>query len=137
MALVAGWDPTAPEGEQLPPELIEEIKRVAPSSVENGAITTPKLRDDAVTEPKLADAAVTEPKIAPGAVKAAGLANSAVTEPKIADDAVTPPKCGVGVVTYSDSAGNPISGDTVLISASDYAALSPPDPNITYDVYED
>lgn len=132
MTLVAGLDLSKPPGERLPPEVVEEIKLVAPSSVENGAITTDKLRDGAVTSRKLAPGAVDELAIGNGQVKNAALANGAVSEAKLADDAVTPAKCGTGVVTAEDATGAAVEMKVKFVTSAQYAALTTKDPNVTY-----
>lgn len=130
-----GFDPNAPQGEQLPPEVVEEIKRVAPSAVENGAITTNKLRDDAVTSDKLAPGAVDALALALDAVVTLKIKDKAVTTGKIDDAAVTASKAGVGVVTSYDSTGAAISRKEVDLTAAQYAALAVKDPNTYYNVF--
>lgn len=135
-AIYVGYDPNAPEGEQLPPEVVEEIRRVAPSSVENGSITTDKIRDDAVTSDKLGPGAVDELAIGDGQVHSNHLATDSVTTVKIDDNAVTASKAGNGVVTSYDSEGNAVTRREVDITSADYAALSPPDPNTYYNLID-
>lgn len=132
MTLVAGLDLSKPPGERLPPEVVEEIKLVAPSSVENGAISTDKLRDGAVTSQKLAPGAVDELAIGNGQVKNAALATGSVSENKIADRAVTPAKCGTGVVTSYDATGNAVETDIRYLTSAQFAALAAKDPNALY-----
>lgn len=135
-AIYVGFDPNAPEGEQLPPEVVEEIRRVAPSSVENGAITTDKLRDDAVTSDKLAPGAVDSLAIGAGQVGFLHLANNAVGTQKIDNNAVTAAKAGLGVVTSYDSAGNTVQRREVDMTAAAYASLTPKDPNTYYNIID-
>ncbi|SKX80180.1 Uncharacterised protein [Mycobacteroides abscessus subsp. bolletii] len=132
MTLVVALDLSQPIGERLPPEAIAEIKEVAPSSVENGAITTDKLRDGAVTSQKIAPGAVDDLAIGNGQVKNAALANGAVSEAKIADDAVTPAKCGTGVVTAEDANGAAVEMKVKFVTSTQYAALTTKDPNVLY-----
>lgn len=132
MTLFAALDLSQPVGERLPPEVIAEIKVVAPSSVENGAITTDKLRDDGVTSRKLAPGAVDERAIGNGQVKNAALGNGAVSESKIADDAVTPAKCGTGVVTATDATGTAVETAIRYVTSAQFAALTTKDPNVLY-----
>lgn len=135
-AIWVGFDPNAPEGEQLPPEVVEEIRRVAPSSVENGSITTDKLRDGAVTSIKLAPGAVDELALGLGAVTSMALAPDAVTTAALDDDAVTAAKAGVGVVTSYDKDGNAVERREVDLTSAQYALLSPPDPNTYYNIID-
>lgn len=121
-------------GEQFAPEVVTEIRAVAPSAVTNGSITTPKLRDDAVTQDKIADDAVGSDQLAPNAVNTLALDANAVTENKIAGNAVTPPKCGTGVVTAVDATGAAIEWTEWYGTAAQYAAISPKDPNVVYNV---
>lgn len=135
-AIWVGYDPNAPEGEQLPPEVVEEIRRVAPSSVENGAITTDKLSDDAVTSDKLAPGSVDSLAIGQGQVGFLHLAAGAVGTVKVADNAITAAKAGLGVVTSYDSAGNAVQRREVDMTAAAYASLTPKDPNTYYNIID-
>ena len=135
-AIWVAYDPNAPEGEQLPAEVVAEIRRVAPSSVETGSMTTDKIRDDAVTSLKLAPGAVDTLALGNGAVDSTKLATDAVTTVKIDDDAVTAAKAGIGVVTSYDSSGNAVERREVDITSVGYAALSPPDPNTYYNLID-
>jgi len=122
--LFISYNPGNPPGERLAPEVVEEIREVAPSSVVNGAITTSKLADKAVTEAKLADGAVTHPKIAVGAVQTDNIANGAVGAAQLAPGAVTPEALGIGVVTSYDSDGaTAVETDIVYLTQAQYDAL--------------
>ena len=129
--LLVAYDPAQPVGERLAPEVRAEIAELAPSTVDNGSITTAKLADDAVTTAKLAPGAVTSVEIATGGVSAVNLATDAVTTVKLADGAVTGDKVGTGVMKAYDSAGNAISLRGVPITAAAYGAITP-DPGTVY-----
>lgn len=119
-------------GEQFSPEVIAEIREVAPSAVVNGSITTAKLADDAVTQDKIAAGAVGATEIATGAVGATALASGGVTTAKINDAAVTPAKVGTGVVTAVDSSDATVATKIKYVTAVQYAAIGSPDPNTLY-----
>ena len=121
-----------PVGQRLAPEVREEINEVAPSTVNDGDVTTPKLRDGAVTEAKMAPGSVSRRTILPGAVGEANLDTGSVTTAKLDEQAVTPEKCAAGVVTAHNSDGSARPLDVVPIEAVDYAALTNPDPNTAY-----
>ena len=130
--LAVFYDPTKAPGERLGPSVRTEIALVAPAAVLNGSITTAKLADDSVTEAKVVDASVTTGKIADLNVTTGKIAAEAVTTDKVADDAITPAKTATGVVTALDSDGNYVEAKIVFVTAAQYAALSPPDPNSVY-----
>jgi hypothetical protein len=79
------------------------------ADIQDGAVTSPKIRDghvrradianNSVNAAKLASNAVTRPIIANNAVNAAKIANNAVTRPKIANNAVNAAKIANGQVT--------------------------------------
>lgn len=126
------YDPEAPAGQRLPPEVREEIAEVAPSTLNDGEVTTNKLDDGAVTHPKLAANAVHSENIAAKQVKAPNIDDGAVGTPQLDDGAVTAAKAGLGVVTVYDDEGNPISLTAVPMSDANYAALVTKDPNTLY-----
>lgn len=130
--LFIAYDPSQPAGERLAPEVVEEIKTVAPSTVVNGGITTAKLADKAVTTAKLADGSVTGVQLASGAVDTVHLAAGAVETDQLADGAVTVAKVGPGVATAVGSDGSPLVARTMYLTASEYAAIATKDPNTTY-----
>lgn len=129
-------DLSRPEREQLAPEVRAEVRRLAPSTVDNGSITSAKLADGSVTRPKLAVGAVGGNTVEVGGIGKAALAVGAVTSDKLADRAVSRAKCGIGVLTVADTDGNPITLEAVPISSLDYAALPARDPEVLYLIYE-
>lgn len=130
--IVFALDMSKPVGQRMSPELIAEIQAVAPSAVTNGSITEPKLKDKAVTTPKLNEGAVTSPKIAEGGVEEVNIALGGVTTPRLADNAVTGEKAGTGTCTATDSDGEFIENEFRYVTATQYASIVSPDPNITY-----
>jgi len=126
------YDDSAPPGERLPPEMVEEIGLVAPAAVLPQSITTAKLKDGNVTLAKMAPGAVDHTIIGVKGVQTANIDDEAVGEGQLAAGAVTPEKTGTGVLTIFDSTGNPLQRTAVEISATDYAALDPPDSNTIY-----
>jgi hypothetical protein len=130
--LFIAYDPKQPAGQRLAPEVRTEIATVAPSTVNNGAITTAKLAPAAVTTDKLANGAATSAKIATGGVETPNLKDAAVATAKIADAAVTPAKVGPGVVTSRDLSGNAFDIDMLPLTAAQYAAIATPNPNVLY-----
>lgn len=130
--VVATLDTDAEPGEKFSPQVRAEIAEVAPSTLNDGAVTTPKVADEAITNPKLAPGAVHSENIAAGEVKADNLAAGAVGTAALDDGSVTDTKAGPGVMTTHDDEGNAITLGVVLISDADYAALGAPDPNTLY-----
>ena len=130
--LFIAYDPSQPAGQRLAPEVRTEIAVVAPSTVNNGAITTAKLAPAAVTTDKITNAAVTSAKIAPSGVETSNIKDAAVTTPKLGDASVTRAKAAAGVVTSRDLAGNAFKIDMLPLTAAQYAAIPTPDPNILY-----
>lgn len=129
--LYVGFDANQPEGEQLPPEVREEIARLAPVNVTAGAITEEKLGTQSVSNRALADGAVGPTKMAAGAVGDGQLASSAVTTAKLALHAVTPDKVDTGVVTAFDANGDPIDLRAVPMTSTAHAGITP-DPDTLY-----
>lgn len=130
-------DTNRPEMQQLAPEVRAEVRRLAPSTVDDGSIFTKKLADNAVTYAKIAPGSVGGDRLGTGGVQTRALANGAVTEPKVADNAITRAKAGIGVVTAADPAGNAITLEAVPIEPAAFAAMNSPDPNVLWLVYED
>lgn len=137
MDYVFTFDPTAEAGEKLAPEVRAEIEVLAPSTLNDNAVTTPKIVDGAVTHAKLATDAVYSANIAAGEVDTINLAPDAVTADKIADGAVVPAATGVGVVTAQDSGGVATDLHLVPISVLDHAAIVTPDPTAVYLILEE
>lgn len=137
MADVIGvlYDPDQPPGERLAPEVRAEINLVAPSTVNDGDITTPKLRDGAVTGEKIEQATVTGDHLAPGAVGNTALANGAVTGGKVADHTLTDTQAGAGIATAHSATGQPIRLTLVPMTAVEYSAVTNPDPDTAYLIY--
>jgi hypothetical protein len=125
------YDPGAPVGQRLAPEVVAEIEEVAPSAVVNGSITTAKLADKSVTTAKVADGAVGSVQLATKGVKTVNIDDAAVGTAQLADGAVAPAKTGIGVSTARDASGSYVADLTVYLTAAQYAALTP-DPNTTY-----
>lgn len=136
--LIPGVDMSQPPGERLAPELVAELALIAPSVLFNESVTTAKLRDKAVTSRKLADGAVTSVKIASGGVESVNLAAGAVVTAAITDGAVTPVKVGTGIMTVFAADGTtPRAVKQVFLTAAEFDALDPPDPNTVYDILDD
>lgn len=129
--LLIGYDPSRDPGDRLPPEVIAEIALVAPSTVNDGSITEPKIATNAVTNEKIAPGAVQTASIGTGEVKNGNLGTNSVTTAKIQDEAITPAKAGPGIMKLFDGAGNPIDGAGVVMSFSDYGDIDP-DPTTLY-----
>lgn len=132
--LVIGYDPSQTPGERLPVEVRQEISVIAPSTVNDGDITDPKLADNAVTTRAIKPGAVTSTKIGTGEVLTANLGDDQVTAAKIAPGALTPDNVGPGMVTAVDSSDNAISLKVKFVTAAEYAAIATPDPNTEYHI---
>ena len=124
MTNVIAYEPSAPPGERLAPEVRAEIAEVAPSVLDDGSVTAPKLAEKAVTTGKLNEGAVTSVKIATGGVAAINLAAGAVNTAALAADSVTDEKAGPGVVQAHDKDGNPITVDVIPITAAQFASIT-------------
>ena len=134
--LVPTLDTDATPGERFAPEIRQEIAEVAPSTLVNDAVTTPRIRDLAVTTEKLADGAVSSAKIATKGIKAINVDDGAVGTDQLDDAAVTDTKAGLGVATAHDAEGNPVACDFVFLTQSEYAAVDD-EPGVTYMVRAD
>lgn len=136
--LIPSLDMSKLPGERLSPELAAELALLAPSVLFNESVTTAKLRDQAVTNRKIANGAVTTTKIATGGVESVNLAAGAVVTAAISDAAVTPAKAGTGIMTvYAADGTTPRAVKTVYLTAAEYEALDPPDPNTEYNILDD
>lgn len=134
--LVPYLNTDAEPGEQLSPEMRTEIREVAPSTLVNDAVTTPRIRDLAVTTEKVADGAVTSPKIAAKGVKRINLDDGVVGPDQLDTGSVTAVKAGLGVATAHDADGNPIACDFVFLTQTEFAAVTE-QPGVTYMVKAD
>ncbi|KAB7761172.1 hypothetical protein [Mycolicibacterium mucogenicum] len=130
--LIAGLDMSKPVGQRFGPEMIAEIEVVAPSTVNDGDITEPKLDDSSVSTRTIAAKAVTEPKLGDKAVSTRALDDGAVTDDKIALGALHPEKVAPGIPTAVDYNNNPVTLRHCVLTAAQYAALNPVDPNTLY-----
>lgn len=131
--IVAGLDISKPVGQRFSAIMQAEIEAVAPSTVNDGDITEPKLHDLSVSTRTIQDEAVTEPKFFTGAVSTRAIAAEAVTAEKMAPASITPDNVAPGVPTATDWNGNAITLNLTPLTAAQYAALDPgPDPNTMY-----
>lgn len=130
------FDTSAEPGERLAPEVRAEISEVAPSTLNDEAVTEQKIAERAVTNPKLGLGAVHTENIGTGEVDTENIADKAVGRSQIDDDAVGPDQVGVGIVTAHDTDGNPVASDTVKMTAAQYEALPSPNPNTRYYIVE-
>lgn len=130
--LLVAYDPTAPVGSRLAPEIIAEIQAVAPSTVNDDSITEPKLANNAVSSRTLEDGAVETAALADDAVSGAKIGSKQVAAANIADDTIGPEQTGNGIPTVTDSSGNPVAANLEEISSAAYTALTTPDPNTWY-----
>lgn len=130
--LVIAYDPSQTPGERLPVEVRQEISVIAPSTVNDGDITDPKLADNAVTTRAIKPGAVTSTKIGLGEVLTANIGDDQVTAAKIAPGALTPDNVAPGMVTAVDSSDNPVTVKLKFVTAAEFAAITTPDPNAFY-----
>jgi len=131
--IVTGMDISKPVGQRLSAAMQAEIEAVAPSTVNDGDITEPKLHDLSVSTRTLQDKAVTEPKYGDGSVSTRAIGAGQVTAEKMAPASITPENVAPGVPTSVDWNGNPISLKHCPLTAAQYAALDPgPDPTTLY-----
>lgn len=130
--LVAGLDMSRPPGQRFGPIVRAEIEIIAPSTVNDGDITEPKLDDLAVSTRTIAAKAVTEPKLADGATSTRALADGAVTNDKVALGALSPDKVAPGIPIAVDKNGNYVTIAVCVLTAAEYAVLNPVDPTTLY-----
>lgn len=130
--LIAGLDLSRPVGSRFGPLVVAEIEAVAPSTVNDGDITEPKLDDLSVSTRTVQTKAITEPKLDDEAVSTRALEDGAVTDDKVALQGLAPTKVAPGIPTSVDYNGNFVSLRHCVLTAAQYAALSPVDPNTLY-----
>ena len=130
--LIAGLDLSRPVGQRFGPIVRQEIEAVAPSTVNDGDITEAKLDDNSVSTRTIIAKAVTETKLDDGAVSTRALGDGQITDDKIALGALHPEKVAPGIPTAVDYNGNPVSLRHCVLTAAQYAALNPVDPNTLY-----
>ena len=63
--------------------------QVGTNDIDNGAITSPKIRDRQVKTPDIEDDSITSDKIRAGAVGTAAIADNSITSDKILDGSIT------------------------------------------------
>src|SRR6185503_20474234 len=63
--------------------------QVGTNDIDNGAVTSPKIRDRQVKTPDIEDDAITSDKIRAGAVGNAAIADNSITSEKILDGSIT------------------------------------------------
>ena len=130
--LIAGLDLSKPIGQRFGPLVRAEIEAVAPSTVNDGDITEPKLDNNSVSTRTLVAKAVTEAKLDDGAVSTRALADGCVTDAKIAPGGLAPGKVAPGIPTAVDYNDNFVSLRHCVLTAAQYAALAIVDPNTLY-----
>lgn len=130
--LIAGFDTSRPPGQRFGPVVRQEIEIIAPSTVNDGDITEPKLADDAVSTRAIGAKQVTEPKLGDEAVSTRALGDGSVTNAKIALGALDPTKVAPGIPTAVDKNGNYVTVTVCVLTAAEYAALNPVDPSTLY-----
>nr|DAG91846.1 MAG TPA: hypothetical protein [Crassvirales sp.] len=81
--------------------------------INNGVITTDKIKDSSITTNKIVDNAVTTNKVDNNAITEDKIASSAVTTSKIADNAIITPVIANKAVTEAKLADNAVSGRTL------------------------
>lgn len=130
--IFGAYDPDMPEGQRLPPEMRAEIARLAPANLTPNSVTQDKIADGAVGRDQLDAKAVDATRLADGAVGQAQLALGAVGSNQLAPGAVTAAKAGAGILKFTDPSGTPIAGTVIVLTSTQYAALTSPDPNTIY-----
>lgn len=70
-------------------EMQQGHAQVDTNDIDNGAVTSPKIRDREVKTPDIADQSVTTDKIRDGTVETADIADQSVTSDKIRDGSIT------------------------------------------------
>lgn len=108
---------------------IEEIEGninplIIETSIDDGAVTTPKIADGNVTEAKIADASITTSKLGSTSVTAAKLAANAVTSTKILNGAVSSEKLADSSVTEAKLVDSSVSTDKLVDESVTEAKLA-------------
>jgi len=79
--------------------------QVGTNDIDNGAVTSPKIRDREVKTPDIADDSVTSEKIRNGAVGTANIADNSITSNKIVDGSITSEDLAANTEFAGDSQG--------------------------------
>ncbi len=79
--------------------------QVSTNDIDNGAVTSPKIRDREVKTPDIADRSVTSDKISNGAVGNANIADNSITSDKILDGSITSKDLATGTGFTDKSQG--------------------------------
>lgn len=79
--------------------------QVGTNDIDNGAVTSPKIRDREVKTPDIADGSVTSEKIRNGAVGTANIADDSITSDKIIDGSIRPEDLATDTGFTGDSRG--------------------------------
>lgn len=126
-----GFNPSAPPGQRLAPEIRTEIAILAPSAVTDLSLTEQKYKDGSVTRVKIAPDSIDDTLIADDAVKREHLAPNAVGTNEVENNSITPPKVGTGVLTIRDHAGAALSVIAEVLTTAEYSGITPT-PNVLY-----
>jgi hypothetical protein len=79
--------------------------QVSTNDIDNGAVTSPKIRDREVKTPDIADNSITSDKISNGAVGNANIADNSITSDKILDGSITSKDLATGTGFTDKSQG--------------------------------
>ena len=79
--------------------------QVSTNDIDNGAVTSPKIRDREVKTPDIADNSITSDKISNGAVGNANIADNSITSAKILDGSITSKDLATGTGFADQSQG--------------------------------
>jgi trimeric autotransporter adhesin len=79
--------------------------QVSTNDIDNGAVTSPKIRDREVKTPDIADRSITSDKISNGAVGNANIADNSITSDKILDGSITSKDLATGTGFTDKSQG--------------------------------
>lgn len=134
MAYVVAYNPSAPVGERLAPEVRTEIALLAPVTIPNGSVTNPRIADEAVEERNVRDDTIRESHVRDAAVSTRTIAPDAVTRDRIAPASVDHTRVDAGVPTVTDVDDQPIALKFIPLTAAQYAGITP-DPNTAYLIY--
>jgi len=127
------FDPTATAGSQFVSAAVRaEIGLLGSTDIPAGGVTSTMLAAGAVDTAALAAGAVDTAALGDAAVTAVNIASGAVTAGALATGAVTPAAVGPGIPTSTNVNGVALAMTLVVITSSDYAALSPKNPNALY-----
>lgn len=136
MAYIPGYNPAAPVGERLAPEIRTEIALLVPTILPANSVGGEQLQEGAVGSEHIGEGAVTEGAYGAGSIHETSIAYQAVTSELIAPGSIHIEHVEAGVATTVDTNEQAVELRFTPLTATEYAAIPSPDPNTIYLVRE-